>query len=87
MEPWKVTVVDGEFGRYEGFAVVMAESLEAARAVTTEYLKNDHAYGKPLQISEIERHDTAVPYVAFFNWGEFPGGWPAQHDTPESPTA
>lgn len=85
MRPWKVTVVDGEFRRYVGFAVVMATSADAARDVTTEYLKNDHSYGKPWEISDVAPHETTEPYVAFFNYGNFPGGWPASHETPDSP--
>ena len=81
MKPWKVTVVDGKFRRYAGFAVVMADSADAARATTTIYLQNDHSYGKPYEISGVEEPDPSEPYVAFFNWGEFPGGWPARHET------
>ena len=81
MRPWKVTVVDGQYRRYAGFGVVMAGSENAARSAMAEYLNNDHAYGKSYQISAVEQHDSAEPYVAFFNWGEVPRSWPSFHET------
>ncbi|HEY5262066.1 MAG TPA: hypothetical protein VIJ33_08130 [Solirubrobacteraceae bacterium] len=81
MQVWRVTVVDGEFRRYAGFGVVMAASAEDAGRVMGEYLANDHAHGKPYEVSRVEAHESSEPYVAFFNWGDFPGGWPAAHET------
>jgi hypothetical protein len=81
MKVWRVTVVDGEFGRYAGFGVVMAASTEDARSLMGEYLRHDHAYGKPYEVSRVEAYDSPEPVVAFFNWGDFPGGWPAAHET------
>jgi hypothetical protein len=82
VQPWRVNVVDGLFHRYAGFGVVMADSAEEARTVTIGFLKNDHAYGKPFEVDSVEPHESAEPYVAFFNWGDFPGGWPAATETP-----
>lgn len=72
MRLWRVTVVDGQFCRYAGFGVVMADGDTEARAVVAEYLRNDHACGKPYAVSRVEAHESGEPYVAFFNWGPNP---------------
>lgn len=77
-------MVDAQYRRYAGFGVVMAASEDAARAAMVEYLKNDHTHGKPYEVSAVDAHDSPEPYVAFFNWGDFAGGWPAAHDTAPS---
>ena len=82
MEPWRVTVVDGQFGRYAGFAVVLAGSADEARDVVAAYLMNDTAYGKPYSVSDVERHQAAAPHVLVFNWGEW-DDYPPKHDTPD----
>jgi hypothetical protein len=84
MKPWRATVVDGQFGRYAGFAVVLAATDSEARAVVTEYLKNDTAYGMPYEVSDVQPHEYPEPHVLFFNWGEW-DGWPRPDDTPDSP--
>ncbi len=85
MRLWRVTVVVGQFRRYAGVGVVMADRDTEARAVMAEYLRNDHAYGKPYEVSRVEAHESGEPYVAFFNWGESPCGWPARTNLPQQP--
>jgi hypothetical protein len=72
-----VTVVDGQFRRHAGFGVVMAASGEEASTLMAEYLRNDHAYGKAYEVSRVEPHESSEPYVAFFDWADVGGGWPA----------
>jgi hypothetical protein len=75
MNPWRVTVVDGQFGRYAGFAIVLAASDDEARGVVDEYLRNDTAYGKPYRVSAVVPHEHPAPHVLFMNWGEW-DDWP-----------
>jgi hypothetical protein len=80
MRPWRVTVVDGLFRRYEGFGIVLASSADEARQTTTEYLSRQTAYGKPFEVSEVEPHDHPEPHVAFYSWGRLEG-WPQKYET------
>lgn len=82
MEPWRVTVVDGLNGQPAGFAIVLADGPEEARAAVVDYLANDTAYGKPFEVSAVERHEADSAQVLFLNWGEWPGGWRPEHETP-----
>ena len=61
----------------------MAVTEDDARALIADYLSDDHAYGKPYEIGRVEPHEPSEPYVAFFNWGDFPGGWRAARETPD----
>jgi hypothetical protein len=82
MRPWRVTVVDGHYHRYAGFAVALASTADEARNVVTDYLKNDTAYAKPYEVSEVTPHEHPSPHVLFFNWGEW-DEWPLPHDRPD----
>jgi hypothetical protein len=84
MTPWRVTVVDGHFRRYAGFAIVLASTAEQAAMVVTDYLKNDTAYARPYEVSIVEPHEHPEPHVLFFNWGEW-DEWPLLHETPNPP--
>jgi hypothetical protein len=79
MRPWRVTVVDGLFHRYQGFGIVLAASEDEARAAVTEYLKHNTAYGKPFEVSDVDPHDHPEPHVLFYEWGE-PFEWPRKYD-------
>ncbi len=82
MELWRVTVVDGEFGRDAGFAIVWAADSEDAADVVVEFLKNDTAYGKPYVVKDVVRHAaTDRPHVLVFNWADW-DDYPPRHDTP-----
>ena len=77
-----MTVVDGRYHRHAGSGIVMAGGPEEARTVVVDYLRNDTAYGKPYQVSDVQPHDPPEPQVLFFNHGEW-DEWPPAHDTPE----
>jgi hypothetical protein len=85
MQLWRVTVADGLNHRYAGFGVVLAESADEAGSVVAQYLKNDTAYGKPYEVSDVRPHDHPGPHVLFFNWGEW-DEWPEALDTPDPPS-
>jgi hypothetical protein len=82
MKPWRVTVVDGHFRRYAGFAEALASTADEARVVVTDYLKNDTAYSKPYEVSEVTPHEHPTPHVLFLDWGEW-DEWPLPRDTPD----
>jgi hypothetical protein len=84
MNPWRVTVVDGLLHNYAGFAVVLADTADDAAGVVARFLKNDTAYGKPFEVSDVQPHEHPEPHVLFFNWGEW-NEWPVPFDTPDPP--
>jgi hypothetical protein len=79
MKPWRVTVVDGLFRRYEGFGIVLARSSDEARQTVTEYLSHQTAYGKPFEVSDVEPHDHPEPHVVYYSWSG-PEGWPQTYE-------
>jgi hypothetical protein len=80
MKEWRVSVVDGHLRRYAGFAVALADKADEARDAVIEYLKNDTAFRKPYEVSQVEPHDEPQPYVVFMNWGDW-DEWPPEHET------
>jgi hypothetical protein len=56
MKIWKVTFVDGHFGRHVGTALVVADDEDAAKQALAAELEGETSYGKPF------RPTTAVPY-------------------------
>lgn len=65
---------------------MLATSADEARRTTAEYIKHNTAYGKPLEVSEVEPHDHPEPHVVHYEWGG-PHDWPQTYDDhiPEPP--
>jgi hypothetical protein len=63
-----------------GLPWLWPETADEARDAVVEYLKNDMAYAKPYDVSQVEPHDEPKPYVVFMNWGDW-DDWPPEHET------
>ena len=68
MPLWRVSIVDGRFGRPVGTAITWADDADAASVAVESELAGETSYGKPFVVADVQPYGSPDAHVVVIDY-------------------